>query len=214
MREDFEEIVRYAASKKFALSLATNGTLLTDEKITLLKECDFRLVQLSIDGNRPENDSLRGSGTFDLINDALDKLIDAEIPVGVATMITKKNKEHISELVSYLGKKKIKYLRLQKIIKNNILEDVDVVTFIKVYEQAKMYAKENNIDININLPCYISEEIMYSLCDEVFIDILPNGRTQSCFVEKNCYQKFIPIEEVTEIPNTYNGKYYVCSRVI
>ena len=49
----------------------------------------------------------------------------------------------------------------------------------------------------------------------------PDKHSRSIFAEsvnemcqKNCYQKFIPIEEVTEIPNTYNGKYYVCSRVI
>ena len=80
LRDDFLEILDYSSRKRFAISLATNGSLIDDKLIQHLKQSKVKNIQLSIDGLEKSNNSLRGSGTFNTIVKALDKLLENNLP--------------------------------------------------------------------------------------------------------------------------------------
>ncbi len=73
LRKDIFEIVEYASQAGFIVVLGSNGTLLTDESLKLLKEAGLRGMGISIDSSVPEyHDSFRGMrGAWELSVSAL-----------------------------------------------------------------------------------------------------------------------------------------------
>ena len=76
LRKDVFEIASYGTEKGFRVCLATNGTLINDERCRKIKESGIRLVSLSLDGSRPEiHDDFRNQkGAFKLILQGIEKL--------------------------------------------------------------------------------------------------------------------------------------------
>ena len=99
--KDIMPVVKYAASKGFYISIATNGTLLTKEKAVGLKEAGVRYVEISIDGPTAEiHDSFRGvKGAFDRSIQGIRNAKNAGIDVGIATVATHHNLDQIPEIV-------------------------------------------------------------------------------------------------------------------
>lgn len=216
MRPDFKDILQYAAQKKYTISIATNGTMITDSLIDLMIKCNVRLIQLSVDGIAHENDLLRGKGTFDIIDKSLEKLLNANLTTAIATMVTQKNQNHIEKFLEYLRGKNIAYLRLQKIINKHIQDDVSLLTFLNTYERIKKYAQQNKININITLPCYIAESIPAQSCQELFLNIMPDGHFQDCFISNPRKQGFTPINalncHILDSPLPQQ-QYFICDKI-
>lgn len=63
--ERLERVARQAAARRVPTTVTTNGTLLTAANVRWLKSLGIRTVQISIDGDRPEeHDFIRGHGAF------------------------------------------------------------------------------------------------------------------------------------------------------
>lgn len=100
LREDLAELVNYAKdSMGFHLSMATNGTLLTERinKYPVLRKLDF--IQISFEGRREINDRLRGQNTFDKVIQALQMLKEYNIKTKISTVITKDNLQDCDYLI-------------------------------------------------------------------------------------------------------------------
>ena len=67
MRSDLEEILLYAVSKGFYVTITTNGTLISKGRARMLARIpsDRLHLNVSLDGNRESNDAIRGQGMYD-----------------------------------------------------------------------------------------------------------------------------------------------------
>lgn len=95
--DSFFSVMRTTVEKpntKLHLGIQTNGLLLTDRKLEILKKHDV-MVGLSIDGNKEANDRHRrdrlGKSTYDRVVRAAGKLASSELSWGILTVIDPAN---------------------------------------------------------------------------------------------------------------------------
>ena len=97
LRRDVKELLRYFGSHKklFTYGVLSNGSVIDDELIALLKETGAAFVQLSIDGRRAVHDDLRAPGDYDRTFAMAKRLVDG----GVRTYISfTANRENYRDL--------------------------------------------------------------------------------------------------------------------
>ncbi|MBS7631303.1 radical SAM protein [Candidatus Bathyarchaeota archaeon] len=101
MRRDFFEVAGYAAGKGLYVSVATNGTMLTEKNVERLRQSGVSYVEVSIDGASSDtHDSFRGTrGAFNRTIDGIRKAVNAGLFTGIATVSTRKNLYEIPEIV-------------------------------------------------------------------------------------------------------------------
>jgi radical SAM protein with 4Fe4S-binding SPASM domain len=100
-RKDFFEVASYAAKRGLYVSVATNGTLLTEENVRKLKEAKINYVEVSIDGATAEtHDSFRGvPSAFDKAVAGLKRCVEADLCACIATTATKSNIAEMPEIL-------------------------------------------------------------------------------------------------------------------
>lgn len=105
MRRDLFEVAEYAADKGMYVSVATNGTLLTEHVVEKLKGAGVGYVEISLDGARREtHDSFRGiAGCFDKTIRGIRNSVEGGLFTCIATVATKRNIYEIPDIVE-LGK--------------------------------------------------------------------------------------------------------------
>lgn len=108
LRPDVFDIARYGTSLGFRMCMATNGTLVTDEICSKIKEAEIRMVSLSLDGARAEtHDDFRNQqGAFAGTMNAIELFNRHGIPFLVNSSFTVRNQKEIPEiyrLVKSLG---------------------------------------------------------------------------------------------------------------
>jgi len=101
MRKDFFEVARHAVDAGLYVSLATNGTLLTEENVRKLKEIGLHYVEVSLDGaNAKTHDFFRGKkGAFDQTLQGLKNCMDKKICTCIAITATKNNLKEIPSVL-------------------------------------------------------------------------------------------------------------------
>jgi len=89
-RNDIFEITTYAGHKGLRVALATNGTLVTQEKADRLKKAGIRRISVSLDGaSALTHDSFRGvSGAFDRAVEGIENLREAGVEFQINTTVT------------------------------------------------------------------------------------------------------------------------------
>jgi radical SAM protein with 4Fe4S-binding SPASM domain len=97
MRKDFFDVARHAVESGLYVSLATNGTLLTEEYVKKLKEVGVHYVEVSVDGaNAKTHDYFRGTdGAFEQTLQGLKNCMDKQICTCIAITGTKNNLKEI-----------------------------------------------------------------------------------------------------------------------
>ena len=100
LRDDFWEIAEYAREKTFALTLQTNGFLLTPELIKRIKELSFVDVDLSLLGARPQTHDaiVDRPGSYDKVVNAIELLRKNGIAVNVKVTLMKQNFSEMEEM--------------------------------------------------------------------------------------------------------------------
>ncbi len=102
------EYAQYAVSKGMRAVISTNGTLITKEKATLLKEIGLSYVGISLDGLEPTHDKFRGvPGSFKRAMTAIENCQQAGIKVGLRFTINKRNVNDIPGIFDLLEEKNI-----------------------------------------------------------------------------------------------------------
>jgi len=98
--------------------LLTNGTLLDEEIISVLKrKTKLRRIQLSLEGANPEkNDEIRGKNSFNRIIAAIKLLKQTNIPVSIMVTLTKRNFDDISSFINLAIEYGIDYLSFERFI--------------------------------------------------------------------------------------------------
>ncbi len=95
------ELMEYAGKKPLTVLFFTNGTLLTPEIVSKLKELHVFRVNVSIDGPDPEtHDTFRGlEGAFERTLRGVKLLREAGIPVSASVSVTKTNYKKMRQLL-------------------------------------------------------------------------------------------------------------------
>jgi heme b synthase len=108
LREDIYEIADYGTKKGLRVVLATNGTFLTPEIVSKMRQAGIQRVSVSIDGQNAErHDAFRGvQGAFDAAMHGIEMLKQGGLEFQINTTITQQNLnqiEAILELAITLG---------------------------------------------------------------------------------------------------------------
>ena len=100
MRKDIVEIIEYLDKKKIACSLATNGTLITEQMAKRILKCpNVVMIWMSIDGIEELHNKLRGSvSAFKRTTKAL-KMFAGKQNIGVNTVVMDTNLYQLKELI-------------------------------------------------------------------------------------------------------------------
>ena len=104
------DIIDYCRKKDFKITILSNLISLKDEQIPLLKKANLSLVQTSLYSMSPEvHDTITTvKGSWKKTKDAIEKLVQADIPVQISCPIMKANKNDYAAVVGYARQLKIK----------------------------------------------------------------------------------------------------------
>ncbi|HHT9125453.1 MAG TPA: 12,18-didecarboxysiroheme deacetylase [Candidatus Brocadiia bacterium] len=96
MRPDLLELIAYAKDKGLRAVISTNGTLISEEKASALKNIGLSYVGISLDGIKETNDRFRGViGAFDAALQGIRNCQRVGIKVGLRFTINKRNAKDI-----------------------------------------------------------------------------------------------------------------------
>ncbi len=103
LRNDLEDIARFASSRGATVVVGTNGTLLTDERIASLKAAGVTGFAISVDSlDHKHHDNFRhGKGALEATTEAIGRLRLHRIDFIVQTTITKGNRGELPRLVAW-----------------------------------------------------------------------------------------------------------------
>lgn len=106
----FKKFIKLVKERGFSLELLTNLTLLDDETIDILKNGLLSHVQVSMFSldSAIHNKITNVPGSLERTLANIEKLIDAKIPVSIATQAMELNKDSIEELYEYTQKHGLK----------------------------------------------------------------------------------------------------------
>ena len=116
----FKRFIRRVNLKKknyhhICYSLQTNGTLLNDEWITLLRQNHF-LVGVSLDSYQSQHDAMRpdaqGQGTFQRIMENIEKLKKAKVDFNILSVLTRQMAQHPKEVFDFYARNQLDYIQL------------------------------------------------------------------------------------------------------
>lgn len=144
-------------------TLITNGTLFSEEAIKELVKIGWDYINLSIDGpNAKINDPLRGEGAFNknikaikLFNYWKEKFKKNLPHISIYSVISKKNYNHINELIDLVIGQRITGFYLQPVIVSEgrgqdlLMTCEDWATFREIIKVSKDRLSRNNINSNI-----------------------------------------------------------------
>ncbi len=103
IRPDLTELARHATQQGMRAVISTNGTLISREKATELKEVGLSYVGVSLDGLRETHDRFRGvQGAYDDALTGIHNCQEAGIKVGLRFTINKRNVQDIGGIFDLL----------------------------------------------------------------------------------------------------------------
>jgi radical SAM protein with 4Fe4S-binding SPASM domain len=105
VRNDLLTIIKHIKKNKSKITVVTNGTLIDNDLAFEIVEARLDMLRISIDGNEPIHDAIRGQGTYDkiingiqLINNAK-YMLNSKFPrILIQPCISKFNKSSIKDI--------------------------------------------------------------------------------------------------------------------
>lgn len=103
LRDDLPELAAYLTGRGATVVVGTNGTLLTDDRIVVLKDAGVTGVAVSIDSlEAHRHDNFRhGRGAFQATADALQRLRSHRLDFIIQTTVTKGNRSELGRLIDW-----------------------------------------------------------------------------------------------------------------
>ncbi len=105
LRKDLLDVIRYARSRDFFVSIASNGMLISQERAAELKEAGVEYVEISLDGFEETHDSFRGvQGAFKMTCEGIRNCVAAGIDTCVATTATHLNHKELPGFIDFVAR--------------------------------------------------------------------------------------------------------------
>lgn len=153
LHPDIFDILQYIRSKPLSCIILTNGTLITKEVVTCLKNMGVLGVAISIDGATAEtNDSFRGvPKSFERAVHAIKMLQAAGIPIRCNISIHKGNLHEFSGILNLLDQLHITGYRLRPISYSGRAEESDIFVipedFVNVLKKLRQYEIDHGEEV-------------------------------------------------------------------
>ncbi|MGN0398999.1 MAG: radical SAM protein [Blautia sp.] len=106
-------IYRSKERKKIRTSIITNGYMISEKILKILKLAEIESIAVSLDGPEWIHDKYRQTGSYQRGNAAIDCLTENNIPVSVITTLHKENVPYLEEFYQLLKRKSIFAWQLQ-----------------------------------------------------------------------------------------------------
>jgi uncharacterized protein len=170
--------------QKTSISIATNGTLLTDAKIDFLRKNNAH-IQFSFDilpdiQNTQRCFSNNKMNSFDIVNETIKKLKNREVSHSFRSTITKKNVGFMNDMVLFVTEnyKNIKRIQMEQVTdaNDNDFEFYDL--FISNFFKARKTGKQEGIDV-YNSISNSANRLKKRFCNGEFC-ITPTGNIVLC----------------------------------
>lgn len=99
-RRDILDIIQLAVQRSLAVTISTNGALLTERRLDALRSVPPALIQVSLDGACARtHDGIRGIGSFDKAVRALQLLVRAGLCTAIGTVACQSNYREIPDML-------------------------------------------------------------------------------------------------------------------
>ena len=108
MRPDIFELIEHAATKDMRAVVSTNGTLITSEVASKLKDAGLSYVGISLDGLEETNDLFRGmEGAFSQALEGVRNCLSEGVKVGLRFTMTRSNYGDVAGILDLIEKEGI-----------------------------------------------------------------------------------------------------------
>ena len=193
MHKEIATILRHARNNDFSISILSNLILLTDEHVTLLKEINPSIVQVSLYSMKAEeHDAItQVKGSFVKTKNAIERLVEANIPLQISCPVMKLNRTSYKDVLIYANKLRTK-------------AQTDFIMMAQADQNVNNLAQRISIDETAEL---ITDMLQF---DQDYIDTTIQQEPKSVDIEK---YKNSPVcgVGVDNICLTSNGDYYPCA---
>lgn len=126
-RPDIMDILAYGKKKRLAVSVVTNGTLVTTEMVSKLNEMDLDTLWISFDGLKENHELLRGEGTFSKVIEALKNLKKFNSKVAIRVSISKNNIKELTDIVKIAEEYDVELVRFTPLMEFGRAKDKELV---------------------------------------------------------------------------------------
>lgn len=99
-RKDMTEILKYATELGFDMDISTNASLITEIIAKELKDINFSMVHVSLDGaDKNSHEFVRGKDTFERTLRGIKYLTQNDIYTRIGTVIYKQNEDRLEDII-------------------------------------------------------------------------------------------------------------------
>ncbi|MGZ4908047.1 MAG: radical SAM protein [Halobacteriota archaeon] len=144
LRDDFWQVAQHASDQGLYLSLATNGTLLTEDVVRRLVDVGVGYFEISLDSVDPaKHDAFRGvKGTWDRTIAGIKNVVAQGAYAGIANTITNDNYQELDALVRLsknLGVKRTLVFNFIPVGRGAEIIDMDIPPDVREHVLQQMY---------------------------------------------------------------------------
>lgn len=150
------------------VTLTTNGTLMSPLISRDLYKYGIRHINISIDGLKSSNDSLRGTRSFDKAYNAVKYCINSKLSVGISYTVMKRNKDDISEFIILFKELGVRHIVFRELVPTG----------------------KGSILFNEQLKLDIKKSLVSDLADN-YIENLKNGNDFNVYFQGNYFNKVL-----------------------
>jgi len=193
MHKDIGTILRHARKNDFSISILSNLVLLSDKHISLLKEINPSLVQVSLYSMKAEeHDAITlVKGSFNKTKNAIERLVAADIPVQISCPVMKLNRKSYKDVLVYANKLRTKAY-------------TDFIMMAQADHDVNNLAQRISLDETAEL---LTDMLQF---DQDYLDTTLQQEPKSFDIEKYKKSQVCGVG-VDNICITANGDYYPCA---
>ena len=178
VRQDMINILQESKKLGFCVDISTNGSLITKDKAKALRDINFDMIHISLDGfNAETHEKARGKNTFYPTIKGIRNVVKEGIYTRLGTLIYKDNENQLENMIifaSELGVNEIIFSFMEAVgrlegnstlISNRVIEDVkqELVLLKEKYKDKILikYSFTENIDNECNEHCPAISKFLY-----------------------------------------------------
>jgi len=189
LEDDIYEIIGKMAENNIHVSLSTNGTYLTEERVKKLAEAKLATVSISLDSSIAEkHNAVRGyDESFDDVMSAIELCRKNGIRIMLSTVITTQNYKEIEDIIKLGIERDCQAISLKRIkmtgnAEENKYLELNEDQAVEVYKSViELKEKYPDFIINFNYsPEKIGDIDGGCPCGRIAVAILPNGNIVPC----------------------------------
>ena len=184
LRRDFWEIAQYAKSRNFALTLQTNGTLITQDFAVRIKQLNFFEVHISLLGAKAQTHDwlTQRTGSFDKAIKAIELLRAQDVRVNLKTTVVKQNFSELEDIDRIAARFRCQQVKVPVVSARNSGDKAPCDYRIDDFQMKNFYSDifKRNPKQRKDYESYAGEEMVTCRAARTGFSISPVGEIYPC----------------------------------